>query len=92
MKYLVKVSNGQYNPDFPYEGADKDIAIAVAGAYIAQGKKVFVFESEPLTQNRLKFNTADEAMLEYERDIDVFRQNRPNYEQFARWLWSVEKK
>lgn len=90
MKYIVKVSNGaEYNPDYPYEGTDKDIAIAVASAYIAQGKKVGVFESDPSAQNHLKFDTAEDAMNEYERDIDIFRLERSGYRKFAEWLWSV---
>jgi len=92
LKYIVKVSNGSsYSPDYPYEGTDKNIAIAVAAAYIAQGKKVFVFESEQSVQNHMKFHTAEDAMKEYERDIDIFRRERPGYEHFAKWLWSVEK-
>lgn len=93
MKYIVKVSNGfEYSPDYPYEGTDKDIAIAVASAYIAQGKKVYVSESDPGALNHLKFDTAEDAMNEYERDIDIFRCERHRYRKFAEWLWSVEKK
>ena len=89
MKYTVKVSNGaSYNPDYPYEGTDKDIATAVASAYIARGKKVFVFERNLVEQNRMKFDTAEDAMKEYERDIDIFRHERSGYEHFAKWLWS----
>lgn len=52
MKYIVKVSNGaSYSPDYPYEGTDKDVATAIAAAYIARGKKVFVFERETPEQN-----------------------------------------
>lgn len=92
MKYIVKVSNGaSYGPDYPYEGTNKDIAIAVASAYIAQGKKVFVFENESLKQNHMKFKSADEAMSEYERDIDVLRSERDGYKHFAKWLWSLEE-
>ena len=45
--YRVRVSNGaSYSPSFPYEGSDKDIAVAIATAYIAQGKRVTVLEDE----------------------------------------------
>ena len=46
MKYIVKVFNGGYSPSFPYEGKNKDIAIAVATAYITQGKNVKIVEME----------------------------------------------
>ena len=93
MKYVVKVSNGaSYSPDYPYEGTDKNIAIAVASAYIAQGKKVFVYESEQVEQIHMKFKTADEVLKAWNNmpdDIpgvgqDIYQCN------IVKWLWSVE--
>jgi hypothetical protein len=92
MRYCVKVSNGaSYPADYTYEGTDKDIAIAIASAYIAQGKKVFVYEHDYGNQVHMQFNTAEEAMKEYERDIDIFHTHRPEYKKFAEWLYSKEK-
>ncbi len=92
MKYTVKVSNGcEYSPDYPYEGTDKDIAIAVASAYIAQGKKAFVYERDYGNQVHMRFNTAEDAMKEYERDIDIFHTHRSEYKVFAEWLYSKDK-
>ena len=94
MKYTVKVSNGcEYSPDYPYEGTDKDIAIAVASAYIAQGKKAFVFESEPLVQNHMNFKTADEVIKAWNNmPHDVPEVGQDLYQRnIIKWLWSVEK-
>ena len=44
MKYCVKVSDGGYSPSFPYKGKDKDVAIAVATAYISAGKRASIIE------------------------------------------------
>jgi hypothetical protein len=44
--YKVRVSNGDYSPSWPYQGTDKDIAIAVATAYIQRGKRVTILEAE----------------------------------------------
>lgn len=46
MKYIVKQFNGDYSPSYRYEGKDKDIAIAVAQAYIQQGRSIMVIEQE----------------------------------------------
>ncbi len=46
MKYEVIVFNGDYSPSHPYEGRSKEIAIAVAVAYIARGKNVRIVEEE----------------------------------------------
>lgn len=91
--YTVKASNGaSYSPDYPYEGLDKNIATTIAAAYIAQGKKVFVYENDVAEQNHQQFTTAEEAMDEYERDIDIFQRDRPGYQHFAKWLYSKVKK
>lgn len=42
--YKIRVSNGDYSPSWPYQGTDKDIAVAVATAYIQQGKRVTILE------------------------------------------------
>ena len=92
MKYCVKVSNGaSYPADYPYEGTDKDIAMAVASAYIAQGKKVFVYEHDYGNQVHMRFNNAEDAMEEYERDIDIFHVSRMEYRKFAEWMYSKEE-
>ena len=45
--YRVRVSNGaSYSPSWPYEGHDKDIAVAIATAYIAQGRRVSIIEEQ----------------------------------------------
>ena len=44
MRYMVKVYNGDYSPSFPYDGKSENIAISVATAYIAQGKRVSIIE------------------------------------------------
>lgn len=48
MKYRVRVSNGDYSPSWPYEGKDKEIAVAIATAYIAAGKSVTILEHEEI--------------------------------------------
>lgn len=42
--YIVKISNGAYSPSYPYEGESKDVAVAIASAYIAKGRRVTVIE------------------------------------------------
>lgn len=45
--FIVRVSNGaSYSPSFPYEGTEKDIAIAIATAYIARNRNVKIIEKE----------------------------------------------
>ena len=44
MKYRVRVSNGDYSPSYPYEGKDKDIAIAVVTAYITAGRRASIID------------------------------------------------
>lgn len=44
VRYKVRYSNGDYPPSCPYDGDDKEIAIAVATAYIAQGKRATITE------------------------------------------------
>ena len=51
MKYTVVVFNGDYSPSHPYAGKDKDIAIAVATAYINKGKRVRIVEEEEGSDN-----------------------------------------
>ena len=43
--YIVKISNGDYSPSYPYKGESKDVAIAIASAYIAKGRRVTVIEN-----------------------------------------------
>ena len=42
--YIVRIGNGAYSDTFPYQGESKDIAIAIANAYIAKGRRVTVIE------------------------------------------------
>lgn len=89
MTYSVVVGNGpSYSSDHPYIGTDRDIAIAVATAYISQGKKVWVKEEDHEAQNHMQFNTAEDAMAEYERDIDILHSHRNEYRHFAKWLYT----
>lgn len=46
MIYEVIVFNGDYSPSHPYTGRDKDIAVAIATAYIAKGKRVRIVEKK----------------------------------------------
>ena len=44
-----------------------------------------IFKSKDIWYN--KWRIGEDAMKEYERDIGI-QYNRPNYEQFAKWLYS----
>ena len=46
MKYIVKKCNGDYSPSYPYEGQDKELALGIATAYIAQGARIILIEEE----------------------------------------------
>ena len=46
MTYIVKKYNGDYSPSYPYKGKDKEIAVRIAEAYIAQGARIRLIEQE----------------------------------------------
>ena len=52
MTYIVKKFNGAYSPSYPYEGKDKEIAVRIAEAYIAQGASIFLIEQEDAKEGK----------------------------------------